>query len=91
MDNMGSGFGEVVSNANSIFTTRTGGDERMVKTNNEAELKNCIQNAQHCMMDMGKMIENLPGNTQERGSLQELCKKTGVLLEEAKQRCQQIL
>jgi len=63
---------------------------QLVNTSNQAELQNCIKNAQNCMMDMGKMIDKLPGNTSERQQLMQFCQKTGVLLEEAKQRCQQL-
>ena len=62
-----------------------------MNTSDQAELKNCIQNAQECTTDMGKVINQLPGDSQEIQQLQDLCKKAGVLLEEAKQRCRQIL
>lgn len=59
----------------------------MVNTSDQAELKNCIQNAQDCMMDMGRMIDKLPTNAPEKQQLAQICQKTGVLLEEARQRC----
>ncbi|SHG96944.1 hypothetical protein [Desulforamulus hydrothermalis] len=62
----------------------------MANTSNSAELKNCIQNAQDCMMNMGKTIDKLPGNAPEKQELAQLCRKTGILLEEARQRCQQL-
>ncbi|AEF93926.1 hypothetical protein Desca_1056 [Desulfotomaculum nigrificans CO-1-SRB] len=62
----------------------------MVNTNNPAELENCIENAQKCMMDIGKIIDQLPANASQKSQLSQLCKKTGVLLEEAKQRCEQL-
>ncbi|MEW6696152.1 MAG: hypothetical protein ACOY35_09185 [Bacillota bacterium] len=64
--------------------------KKIVNTSNPAELKNCIQNAQDCMMDMGRMIDKLPANAQEKQQLAQLCQKTGILLEEARQRCQQV-
>jgi len=63
----------------------------IVNTSNSAELKNCIQNAQDCMMDMGRTIDKLPASAPEKQELAQLCKKTGILLEEARQRCQQLL
>ena len=91
MDNLGSGFGEVVDTAKNIFSSNIEGGENRLNTSDQAELKNCIQNAQECTTDMGKVINQLPGDSQEIQQLQDLCKKAGVLLEEAKQRCRQIL
>lgn len=85
------GFGEVVGNASHILTNNTEGGDNVVNTSNEAELHNCIENAQNCMMNMGKVIDRLPVNAGERQELLKLCQKTGILLEEAKQRCEQIL
>ncbi|MCL5779821.1 MAG: hypothetical protein ACOY3U_05370 [Bacillota bacterium] len=65
--------------------------KNIVNTSNPAELKNCIQNAQNCMMDMGRMIDKLPANAPEKQQLAQLCQKTGILLEEARQRCLQVL
>ena len=59
----------------------------MVNTSEQAELKNCIQNAQSCMMDLGRMIDKLPADAPEKQQLAKMCQKTGVLLEEARQRC----
>lgn len=43
------------------------------------------------MMDMGRMIDKLPANAPEKQQLAQLCQKTGILLEEARQRCPQVL
>lgn len=59
----------------------------MVNTSDQAELRNCIQNAQSCMTDMGRMIEKLPANAPEKQQLAQMCQKTDVLLKEARQRC----
>ncbi|PHJ39260.1 hypothetical protein P378_04380 [Desulforamulus profundi] len=49
--------------------------KNIVNTSNPAELKNCIQNAQNCMMDMGRMIDKLPANAPEKQQLAQLCQK----------------
>lgn len=63
----------------------------MVDTGIKAELQNCIRNAQDCMMEMGMMLDKLPAQGSEKKRLKDLCDKTGTLLQEAQQRCEQIL
>lgn len=60
---------------------------KIVNTSDHAELLNCLQNAQTCMNDMSRVIEQMPSNTAQKQQLNELCQKTGILLEEAKERC----
>jgi len=63
----------------------------MVDTGVKAEIQHCIRNAQDCMMEMGKVLGQLPAQGHsEKPQLMELCKKTGVLLEEAQQRCEKV-
>lgn len=61
----------------------------MVNTTNRAELLNCIENAQNCMLKMGQMIEKIP-EQQEKQELERLCYETGTLLREARQRYDQL-
>lgn len=61
----------------------------MIDTSIKGELQNCIRNAQDCMVEMGKMLDQLPDREHaEKSRMMELCKKTGLLLKEAEQRCE---
>lgn len=62
----------------------------MVNTSDKAELKNCINNAQNVMMEMGPIIDRI-SNQQEKEQLKQLCYKAGTLLKEADQRCDTVL
>lgn len=62
----------------------------MVNTSNRAELLNCIENAQNCMIKMGKTIAKMTEQQQEKQDLERLCYETGTLLREARQRYDQL-
>lgn len=63
----------------------------MVNTGMKSELQNCLRNAQDCMVEMGRTLDRLPAEGQaEKKRLKDLCEKTGTLLKEAQQRCEQI-
>jgi hypothetical protein len=62
----------------------------MVNTTDRAELQNCIRNAQDCMMKMGQMIDHsVQGHSRE--DLLNVCRETGILLQEAQQRCEKLM
>lgn len=66
------------------------GGTKIVNTSDRAELQNCIRNAQDCMMKMGQMIDHtVQGQSKE--DLLRICSETGILLQEAQQRCQKLL
>ncbi|MCF8009985.1 MAG: hypothetical protein K9L17_04320 [Clostridiales bacterium] len=60
----------------------------MINTSERSELQNCIRNAQECMMEMGQMIDI---SDMDKNNLMRICTKTGILLEEAQQRCETIM
>lgn len=62
----------------------------VVETSDRAELRNCIQNAQDCTWKMGELIEQAVSGPQKE-NLKRLCYETGILLEEARQRCNKLL
>lgn len=62
----------------------------MINTSDKAELKNCINNAQNVMMEMGPIIDRI-SSPQEKEQLKQLCYKAGTLLQEADQRFNAIL
>jgi hypothetical protein len=62
-----------------------GGEIIMVDTSDQAELQNCIANAQNVLMEMGPVIDRISGQS-EKNQLKELCYKAGTLLKEAHQR-----
>jgi len=64
----------------------------MVDTGVRVELQNCIRNAQDCMMELGQVLAQVQINDQtQKKRLEELCSKTGGLLREAQERCENIL
>ncbi|MGI9950727.1 hypothetical protein V3F56_00005 [Moorellaceae bacterium AZ2] len=62
----------------------------MVDTSVQAELQNCIRQAQDQLMKMGEVIHAMPSNPQKQ-QLESMCSKAGRLLREAQDRCEKIL
>ncbi len=54
-------------------------------SSDQAELQNCIANAQNVLMEMEPVIDRISGQS-EKNRLKALCSKAGILLKEAHQR-----
>ena len=62
----------------------------MVDTSVQAELQNCIRQAQDKLTRMGPMISQL-GDKQGVSQLEEMNAEAGRLLREAQERCEKLL
>ena len=62
----------------------------MVDTSVQAELQNCIRQAQDKLTRMGPMISQL-GDKQGASQLEEMNAEAGRLLREAQERCEKLL
>lgn len=63
----------------------------MVDTGIQAELQNCIRQAQDQLTKMGPIIAKVKTQDPEAAKLEEMNAKAGRLLKEAQDRCEELL
>lgn len=63
----------------------------MVDTSVQAELQNCIRQAQDQLIQMGPIIAQVRNRFPEANRLEEMNVKAGKLLREAQERCEELM